>query len=174
RRFLGGKPLSAIALKIIESVALHTKIAGINQTFSADDVESILWQTLMITKGSRERTARKRRLGDRFALCFHLRRQEPVIISIEQSGDREILHIRTESEDNHSRKRIHISLDRVIAIDRRMNLLSTAHDLLTLYWNPMSFRISWLPSLLRNLGSLAFTAAGLGIFHLKSSLTGRR
>jgi hypothetical protein len=174
RRFQLGKRFTDVVVRLLEPLLVQSMMARVNSSYSPREIVESLWWALDSITGSCERQIdprRKRRFLDRATVVFHCGGREPIAVGIAQNGERETLSVqRVGSSSQPAVRRIHIDLARFAGIVDRLDLRRLVHDILALYWNPRSFRLSWMPTAVRELAKLAFVFAGMVGFHVRTAI----
>jgi len=177
RRFGLGRGFGDVVVRLIEPLLVQSMMARINRSYSRQQIVDSLWGAVDSIRGSWVREAdpsRRRRFFDRATAVLHCSGRDPIAVGVVADGGRESLFVRPAgSLGGDERRRIHIDLARLAAVVDRVDLRRLVHDVLALHWNRPGFRMSWIPTFVRELARLGLVAAGMVGFHVTTSLAWR-
>ena len=180
RRFVAGKPVADAVAKCMEPLLLLAKVELLRGALPEGEIAGKMLDALSAAAAPSahgRRPRRRRRLGDRVAFRFHARGRGSVVVgAVDRDGEQELV-VRDGPERLPGPRRaleVHVSLDRLVTLGARLDYRLLAADAMTLVWRPAGFRLGWLPSFARELGTVLWAAAGLVAFHVAKVLTFRR
>ncbi|MBI4916624.1 MAG: B12-binding domain-containing radical SAM protein [Acidobacteria bacterium] len=170
RRFAAGRSAAEILAACFEPLLLLATVELQRDGAVADaEVAGVIHDALAAADGVATRPVRRarRRVRERLVACFHADGRAPRLIGVARLGDEERLLLGAEAERLAGAIRVHVSLERLVALARRLDHRRLAADGMTLAHNPRAFRLAWLPSFARELAAALLGLAGMLGFHLR-------
>jgi hypothetical protein len=167
RRFAEGKGLMKILERLLEPLLLYAAMSRVKGV-PTKDVEIGVMEALALMAGRQVRSGGRH--PGRRAVRFHLEGQPDVVVAItEVDGTHELIVSVGEERVRDGRgslREIRISVRALVAFVGAVDYPRLAHDAMVLGRHPRRFRVSWLPSLGRQVLRIGMGAAGLVAGHV--------
>ncbi len=175
---VAGGRARAVVGRLFEPLLVALVMARLNDRFTRDEVGAAVMTALARIPSDLRRAPprRRHRRGDRLALRIHWPGAPAVVVGVGGDEREERLAVQTGVGrvlwSGRAVPEVHLSLahllDLVAAVDHRR----LSHDLATLRWNRRAIRQRWLPSLARQLATVAALVARAAAFHASRLVLG--